>query len=268
MDELFARLFVSTSLSETFSRGALLAARLGPLTVLAPWLALRAAPGPLQAALMLALTIALFPIAAAAPYTPPPNALAYVAATLRETLIGLAFALAAALPLHALEWAGRLVDTWRGAGFADVIAPFTGERTSPLGQLTMFAGVVLFLSLGGHRVALEAFAEGLRLAPIGAPLAAPSMQAFAIETLRLASAALALSVAIAGPAAVTLLALEVGFGLIGRAAPQMPVFFAAMPLRAAAGLAAFWLGLAIALAELPHAFEAAIRAARALFGLP
>lgn len=48
----------------------------------------------------------------------------------------------------------------------------------------------------------------------------------------------------------------------------MPVFFAAMPLRAAAGLAALWLGLAVALPELPHFFASAIAAARALLPAP
>lgn len=268
MEALVELLTGTASLSEAIARAGLIAARLGPLTVIAPWLGLRSAPATVRSALILALTVAFYPLALGLPFTAPPNAIAYAAAGLREALLGTAFALAVALPLHALDWAGRLVDSWRGAGLAEVLSPATGERTSPLGDLLLMAGVVLFIAVGAHRLALAAFAESLRLAPIGAPALLQSAPSLAFGAIELTGSALALAAAIAAPAAVAIVLVEVALGLVGRSAPQLPVFFAGMPLRAATGLAALLLGLAVTLDQLPQAFEAAITSAKALLASP
>ena len=217
------------------SLGALTAARIAPLTVVAPWLMVRDAPVMVRTGVILALTVALYPLAfASAPAVPDvPFALALV----REGLIGTCFAFATALPFYAFDFAGRLVDTWRGASLAEVIAPPTGERTSPLGDLQLLAVVALFAALGGHRLALLAFAEGLEVAPVGGTSLAPGTGSVALGAAALSGAALAFAAAVAAPAAAAIVLIEASLGLVARATPQIPVFFAGMPLRAAAGLA-------------------------------
>jgi type III secretory pathway component EscT len=241
--------------------GALVAARVGPLTVLLPWLALRAAPALLRTALILALTLAVAPMTADAIETLPTSGAALGLLALRETLVGTVFAFSAALPFFALGWSGQLVDTWRGASLAEVIAPPTGEQTSPLGDLLLLGGVALFLALGGHRFALMAFAEGLVAMPVGSVVLADDLAAVILTTMHLAGAALAFAAAIAAPAAVAIVLVEMGLGLIARSAPQIPVFFAGMPLRAATGLFALLLAVALVVDELPGAFQDATRAA-------
>jgi len=243
--------------------GTLVAARVGPLTILLPWLALRSAPALLRAALVLALTLAVAPMTAAAIETLPTSGLALGLLALREALIGTIFALSAALPFFALDWSGQLVDTWRGASLAEVIAPPTGERTSPVGDLLLLGGIALFLALGGHRFALMAFAEGLVAVPVGSLTLGDDVLGAVLETMHLAGAALAFAAAIAAPAAVAIVLVEVGLGLIARSAPQVPVFFAGMPLRAATGLFAVLLAAALVVDELPAVFEGATRAAGA-----
>lgn len=237
--------------------GVLVAARVAPLTVLVPWMTLQGSPALVRAALVLALTAALAPLAAGAldaGTLAQAGPLQLAAFGLREVLVGGIFAVAAALPFWALDWAGRLVDTWRGASLVEVLTP-DGERTSPLGQLHLLLGVVLFFSLGGHRLAFAAFGEGLVVAPPGAVDLAASAETFALGVARLTAAALAFAAALAAPAAAAIVVVEVGLGLVARSAPQIPVFFAGMPLRAAVGLAAVLLGLSILVGELPAAFE-------------
>ena len=57
-------------------------------------------------------------------------------------------------------------------------------------------------------------------------------------SLRLVADALAFATALTAPAAVAIVVVEVALGLVARATPQIPVFFARMPLRAAVGLGA------------------------------
>jgi flagellar biosynthesis protein FliR len=60
---------------------------------------------------------------------------------------------------------------------------------------------------------------------------------------------------------VAVVLVEATLGLMGRAAPALPVFFAGMPLRAAAGLGATLLALAVWLDELPGLFRRALELA-------
>jgi type III secretory pathway component EscT len=257
-EALAAALRDTATLDRWLLLGVLVAARIAPLTVLAPWLTLRQTPPFLRGALILALTVALAPLAAgaiSADTLVAADAMTLVAWTLREALVGAVFAIATALPFFALDWSGRLVDTWRGASMAEVIAPPTGERTSPLGDLHLLVGIALFLSLGGHRLAFAAFAEGLVVAPPGRVDLASSAPELALGVAQLTGAALAFAVAIAAPAGVSIVLVEVALGLVARSAPQIQVYFAGMPLRAMLGIVATLLALSVVLGELPQAFE-------------
>lgn len=259
MDVLLALLGGETVVARHLAVGALVGARVVPLVLFAPFLAMRAAPTLLRTAAALALTVALEPIAAAA--APPlPGVLGLAALAVREALVGTVFAVAASLPLHALDWFGRLVDTWRGAGQGEVSTP-SGERTSPLGALMLLLGVAIFVSIGGHRLALASFADGLASSPVGAATSAATLRAVALGSLRLVADALAFATALAAPAAVAIVVVEVALGLVARATPQIPVFFAGMPLRAAVGLGAVLLALSLVVERLPAAFRAAVGAA-------
>lgn len=264
MEPLIAWLGGEEAILRMVAVGVLVASRVAPLTLVAPWLALRSAPVVLRTAITLALTVSLTPLAIESAGVLPTGALSLSALAVREVLIGTVFAVASGLPLFALDWAGRLVDTWRGASLAEVIAPPTGERTSPLGDLHLLLGIALFVVLGGHRLAIAAFAEGLATVPVGAWAPGADLGAVAFGAARLTGSALAFAAALAAPAAAAIVLVEASLGLLARSAPQIPVFFAGMPLRAAVGLGAALLALSLVVDELPEAFRQAIDSAAAL----
>lgn len=243
--------------------GALVAARVAPLSVMAPFFALRDAPPTLRIATVLLLTVSIGGVAVAHADAASLAQLWLPAAMAREAMIGLTFALAAAIPFYALDFGGRFVDAFRGASMADVLAPPTGERTTPLGQLHLFAGIALFASLGGPRLLLQVFADTLTLVPIGAD-ASFGRASFALGVARLGAASLGFGLAFAAPAALCIVMVEMGLGLLGRTAPSIPVFFAGMPLRAAVGIGGVLLGLSTVLDRLPAIFRASLEAARQL----
>ncbi|MCS6798115.1 MAG: flagellar biosynthetic protein FliR [Myxococcota bacterium] len=261
MDRLIDWLGGSEAIGRALAVGWLVAMRLAPLALLAPWLTPKGAPVVFRTALLLALTVAMYPSAAAAAPEVPTAAVTLVALSGREVVVGLLFAIVTALPFFAFDWAGRLVDTWRGAAMSEVIAPPTGERTSPVGDLKLLLAVAVFCALGGHVLALGALGRSFVTLPVGGPAAQLDAGAAALGVARLFGDAVALSLSITAPAAVALVAVEIALGLLARAAPQIPVFFAGMPLRAAVGLLAVLLA-ARALVELvPGAVEAGLRAA-------
>jgi type III secretory pathway component EscT len=253
----------SGAFDDALAKGALVAARLAPLTVVAPWIALRDAAASVRAALVLLLTLALAPLAFAhadAAASAASAAELLPVQMLREAMVGFVFAVATAVPFYALDHGGRLVDAMRGASSSEVIAPPTGERTSPFGDLYLLAGVALFASLGGPRLAIEVLAKSFEVVPIGAAVDF-GRTTFALGAARLFAFALAFGLSVAAPAALSIVLVEAALGLIARASPSIPVFFAGMPLRAAAGIAGSLLGLSVVFDRLPEVFRATLEGA-------
>ncbi len=250
----------SGALDAVLAKGALVAARIAPLTVVAPWIALRDAAATARAAVVLLCTVAIAPIAFAHADASAIDGAFLPATMLREAMVGLVFAVATAVPFYALDHGGRIVDAMRGASSSEVLAPPTGERTSPLGDLYLLAGVALFASIGGPRLALEVLARSFEVVPIGAAVDF-GRTALALGAARLFAFALGFGLSVAAPAALCIVLVEVGLGLVARASPSIPVFFAGMPLRAAAGLAGALLGLSALLGRLPGVFREALEGA-------
>ncbi|MEZ4324615.1 MAG: flagellar biosynthetic protein FliR [Polyangiales bacterium] len=248
--------------------GLLVLARLTPLTILGPLFLLRPAPPLGRAGVALVSTLALSPLAAAhANASLPsdaltPDALSLVVSLAVEVLRGALFALAIALPVVALEGAGQWLDTLRGAQQGGGSGPIFGGHLTPLGTWLSLFAVALFFAFGGHRVALEAFAAGFELVPVGTPLAGDAWPALAERSMRWVAAALALTVSIGAPAALALVLTELGMGLLGRTAPQLPLHFASMPLRASVGVLGLLLTLGVLVPLLPELFTSGIDEAR------
>lgn len=248
--------------------------RVLPISVLAPFVSLpkrSGAPVIVRAGITLALAAVLTPIAlsSAASASGGHSLIAltqpfpFLLAAMRELTVGLLLGLAIGLPLHAMGWSGQLIDTWRGASNAQSVG-VSGESTSPLGAFMFAFSLALFFALGGHRLALMALADAWSSTPVAS--AGDGFTSSALGAARLTADALALAVSVAAPAAVALLLLELGMGLVGRTAPQIPVFFASMPLRAATGIAMLLLSLSATAALLPDQVRAFVHAASRLVG--
>ena len=237
----------------------LVALRLAPLSIFAPWIALRGSPPLLRAALLFVLTATLLPHALGAAPPLPEDLFSLAAIGLREVALGTMLAIACALPLHALHESGRLVDGLRGAQ-GEASGP-SGERTSPLGALQLLLGTSLFLAVGGHRLVLAAMAEGFHTLPPGSGTVGAS--AF-LEVGRALTHTLTLAVSFAAPALLALVVSDVALGLVARSAPQIPVHFAGMPLRSAVGIAALLLSLALLVPHLSELFAWAATLVRTL----
>ncbi len=236
----------------------LVLARTLPLAALAPWLGWRGTAGAIRLAIAAAISAALLPLALASAPDLPGDAGGLVLLGLREALIGATFAVAASAPLYALGWSGDLLDRFGGG-------PGRARREGPLGALHLGAAVVLFVSLGGHRLALAAFASGFADLPIGGGLG--STAGLATGAARVITEALTLAVAFAAPALVAFLALEATLALVGRAAPALASWLDTLSLRAALSVAIALLSLGALLPRLGPAFVEGIDAARALLDL-
>lgn len=208
------------------------AARLLPVAMLSPFLGGPLAPPVVRLGLALVLGGAAFSMSGGAPL-PDLDGTALAVAGFRELAIGVALALAAAVPVEAARAAGRLVDTLRGATLTELhVAPLR-QRETATGDLLAQWVVVLAGWAGGDRLVVRGLLGSFAALPAGAGFPADAAQGLA---LRAAGELVASAIALAAPAAVGILAADLAIALAARIAPQLGAVNAAQPARAALGL--------------------------------
>lgn len=171
-----------------------------------------------------------------------------------QVLVGLMLGFCASFIFYAIESAGRVIDTQRGSNITDIIAPQTGERTSPTGQWLMMVALMIFVVSGLHMELLrgflatfEAFPPTLGLEWIGDPLANgndhPELTGVIKAFAEMSGDSLLLTLQIAAPAMITLLLTDVLLGIINRGAPQVNVFALSQVVKGPIGIFALMIAL-------------------------
>jgi flagellar biosynthesis protein FliR len=173
----------------------------------------------------------------------------------REILVGFTVGLVGSSVFRAAEGAGRLVDTLRGANMAEVISPVTEGRSSPLGDILLLLTTVIFLELGGIGHVVNAMARSYEAVPLDLGTTPASIAAAARLMVITSAKLLEATVALAAPAIVAMLMADLVLGMIARMAPQIPVYFVGMPLKAMGGVAIVLVGLGSLEAALLASFK-------------
>lgn len=236
------------------------AARTLPIAWLVPAFGGPHLSAPIRVGLGLGLAVLCLPRLAG--QVPDAGAALWVLLLARELAVGLTLGFVASLIFRAAESAGRLTDVLRGANLAEVISPVSGGRTSPLGELTALLAIVIFLELGGLGQLAQALGRSYDAVPIG-PTATPAQLGRVVALAVSASAQmLEAALGLAAPALVALLLADLVLGLVGRAAPQLPLYFVGMPLKALLGVGA----ALVAIAALDAALVAGFRGWTVLIG--
>jgi type III secretory pathway component EscT len=186
----------------------------------------------------------------------------------RELLVGLTVGLCAAVVFRAAEAAGRLVDVVRGANVAEVLAPLTEERASPIGDLYTFLAIVVFLELGGLRGFATALGRSYEAVPVGLA-GSPVVPLRSAATLVSHSVGKLLesAVGLAAPVVVAMWLADAALGVVGRVAPQVSLGFAAMPAKALLGLGVVLLSIGAVDGALVAGFPAWLGVVERAFGV-
>lgn len=159
-----------------------------------------------------------------------PQGLALIGLIVKECFVGLILGYLIAIPFWGFEAVGFIIDNQRGASIAATINPLTGHDSSPLGILFNQAFIVFFLIAGGFRLMLDilyttflqwpVFSWWPQLDQSTAPLVLAQLDGLANMALLLAA-----------PAVIAMFLSEIGLALVSRFAPQLQVFFLAMPIK-------------------------------------
>jgi flagellar biosynthetic protein FliR len=230
-------------------------ARLGAAVMILPGLGEEEVPANIRIGLGLALVLVLLPVVAPGMPEAPDSAAEAVRLVLLEVLVGLWLGGLARLIVMAMAVAGQMIALLLGLAQAMVPDPALGGLGTAPGRLLSLAAVVVVLSSGLYAIPLRALVESYALLPVGDPFpAGPGAEAFAAA----AAESLALSLRLSAPFVVAAIIINVALGLLARIAPQVQVYFVAIPGQVL-------LGLALLAAVMPPLLGAFAEAARAAF---
>jgi flagellar biosynthesis protein FliR len=214
--------------------------RIGSCFMVAPAFGARFVPARIRIVLAGAITIIV------APLIPAPTGIATfspagLVVTAQQIVIGVALGFSLQLLFDAVTLGGQLLANSMGLSFAFNTDPIHGVETPVLGTLYSMLVMLTFLALNGHLALIEVLVDGFRTLPIGTTgLGQEGLWSIVVWGAQLFSGALAIAL----PGVTALLIVNIAFGVMSRAAPQLNLFAVGFPI-------SLMFGLLIVLAGLP-----------------
>ncbi|TWC42952.1 flagellar biosynthetic protein FliR [Pseudomonas sp. SJZ079] len=163
----------------------------------------------------------------------------------QEILVGVMLGFVLQLFFHAFVIAGQILATQMGLGFASMVDPANGVSVAVIGQFFTMLVTLLFLAMNGHLVVFEVLAESFVTLPVGSGLQIDHYWELASKLGWVFGAGLLLVL----PAITALLVVNIAFGVMTRAAPQLNIFSIGFPLTLVLGLVIVWISMADILAQ-------------------
>ena len=200
--------------------------RVAGLLMAAPVVGTRSVPVRIRLALAIVITIALVPIIPDAEYLEPFSA-AWFITSFQQVLIGLAMGLTIRTIFVALEIVGQAIGQLMGLMMAAMVDPQNGNQVPIVGQFYLLFATLLFLSVDGHLMMISALANSFQTLPVGPDGIARES---AWQVVEWVGSILSTAVLIALPAIVSLLIVNMSFGVMTRAAPQLNIFAVGFPI--------------------------------------
>jgi len=218
---------------------------------------------PMRVRLYLALAIALV-LVPTLPAMPVVESLSLASFLLiaEQLVIGVMLGFVLQLFFHVFIVSGQLLAMQMGLGFASMVDPANGISVPVLGQFFNMLVILLFLSVNGHLVVLEILAESFVTLPVGGGLSTNHYWEVAGKLGWVLGAGLLLVL----PAITALLVVNLAFGLMTRAAPQLNIFSIGFPLTLVLGLIIVWIGMADIFAQYQVFVSEALAMLRELAG--
>ncbi|MDB0047076.1 flagellar biosynthetic protein FliR [Porticoccaceae bacterium] len=204
--------------------------RVSAFLLASPFFSLRAVNVRVRVLLAALLTLMIYPLVDW-PIIDP-----YSAAGLREIfnqiLIGTVMGMLLQIVNAALVIGGQAVSSAMGLGMANMIDPNMGN-VPVISQFFIICSTLIFMGIGGHVLVISLVLESFKTLPIGQMLAPDMLMAVLLQwssMIFLGGLLLAL------PIMVSLLFVNIGVGVITRAAPALNIFAVGFPAMIMVGM--------------------------------
>jgi flagellar biosynthetic protein FliR len=212
--------------------------RIGAMLMVMPLIGTQLVPTRVRLLLAAGMSVVVAPTL---PPMPQVDALSLRALALivEQILIGAMLGMVLQLFFQIFNLIGQIYAAQIGFGFAAMNDPVSGVQVPVLGQFLLMLTNLLFLAMNAHLVAFEILVDSFSTLPVGGGLSADHFSELAGKLGWVFGASLLLSL----PAVTALLVVNIAFGVMTRAAPQLNIFSIGMPLTLTLGLVIIWLSM-------------------------
>ncbi len=249
---------------EQFILFILVMGRMGGIFFVIPLFGGKVVPMRIKAAVVLAMTLLLFPMLAGRSSQLPGDLPSLFIIVLSELLIGLALGLLANVVFAAVEFCGQLLGMQIGFGMATIFDPTFQTQQTPVSGFQNLLAMLIFLSFGIHHFFLSALVESYHSIPIGGGRLNGELVSFVISST---AGVFTLAVKLAAPVMAALMASSIVLGIMARSFPQMNVFMLSMPMNIGIGLIILGLSLPVFISGVESAFATTLQQLKAAFKL-
>ncbi len=203
--------------------------RISALMVTAPVFALRAFNVRFRVLLAIVLAWMVYPM-----HTWPvidPVSAAGLKEIINQLAIGAIAGLILQMVVAAMVVGGQAIATSMGLSMANLMDPNMGN-VPVISQFLIVLGSLIFVGMGGHVILLGMIVESFHTLPIGTSIFSPESMGL---LLRWSSMMFLGAVLMSLPVMVALLFVNIGVGVITRAAPSLNIFSVGFPASVAVG---------------------------------
>ncbi|MGL4351875.1 MAG: flagellar biosynthetic protein FliR [Plesiomonas shigelloides] len=187
----------------------------------------------------------------AAPLMPPmpsvdpfsPLAIFYA---FQQLIIGALLGLVIDILFAVFTTLGQLVSMQMGLGMAVMNDPVNGVSSAILGVMYQMYVSLLFLALNGHLVVLDILVHSFHAIPVGGMLSDTALQ----QIIHMFGWMIGASLLLALPAIAAMLLVNLTFGIMTRAAPQLNIYSLGFPMTLMCGV----LSVGLTLSSVPENF--------------
>lgn len=213
--------------------------RISAMIAAAPIFSSRQTPRRLRIAIAILLSFLLMPLIPQPPVVEVFSPTALLIAV-QQVLIGLAMGFILQMVFGALVFGGQALAYSMGLGFASMVDPQNGVQVPVLSQYYIILATMLFLILNGHLFLIEALAQSFYTLPIAVDgITQTNLRDIVLWASRMFAGGLLMAL----PAIAALLLVNLGMGVITRAAPQLNIFAVGFPMTMLIGFVLMFLTL-------------------------
>ena len=228
--------------------------RIAGLLMTAPVIGTRTVPVRIRMIMAVLITIVIFPVL---PKIQPINPVSAegILITMQQVMIGVSMGLCMRVVFVALELAGQAIGQLMGLMLASMVDPANGNQVPIIGQFYLLLATLLFLAIDGHLIMIAVLAESFTGLPVSTNGVSRDMS---WEVIIWTGTILKTAVVIALPAIVSLLIVNLAFGVMTRSAPQLNIFAVGFPIMIILGVLIIFFNLSSFVPHMTELFDGGI----------
>lgn len=206
-------------------------ARLTGVMLFAPFFGSMVIPARIKAFLVLAMTALLYPMTA--PKIPQMTISQWPVTMIGELLIGAGVGIATNLVFDGVQMAGQLLSIQMGYSLVNIMDPQTQAESTVMAQFHQTIAMLIFLQLNVQIWILRGLAHSFDYMP---PASIHLRGAFVTTLLHAVASVFSIGIQIAAPVLSATIIADIALGILGKAAPQLPLMILGPAVKSVLGI--------------------------------